>query len=80
MEKGECAVPQLTVRCTVNNCVFHVQDNYCGADTILITSDRAGRQYPDHVDAPETHMIVQEIGETPADTCMETACKTFRRQ
>lgn len=73
-------MPQLEVRCTVDNCYFWAQDNYCGADRILITSDRAAQQYPESVDAAQTAMIVNEIGETPAKTCMETACKTFKQK
>jgi hypothetical protein len=71
---------QLTVRCTVDNCAYWAQDNYCAADSILITSDAAGRRYPEGVDAPQTNMIVQDIGETPVSNCSETACKTFRRR
>jgi hypothetical protein len=73
-------MPKLTVRCTVNNCWYWARDNYCGADTILITTDSAGRRYPEGVDAAQTSMIVNDIGETPAESCMETACKTFKRK
>ncbi|NMP23205.1 DUF1540 domain-containing protein [Sulfobacillus harzensis] len=70
-------MPQVQVRCTVDNCYFWVQDNLCGADTILITTDKAAEKYPESVDAAQTNMIVNEIGETPAQNCRETACKTF---
>lgn len=70
-------MPQVQVRCTVDNCYFWAQDNYCEADTILVTSDRAAQKYPESVDAGQTAMIVNEIGETPADGCEQTACKTF---
>lgn len=68
-----------TIRCTVDNCFYWAHDNYCGADTILITSNKAAERYPEGVDAPQTGMIVQDIGETPADSSQETSCKTFRR-
>jgi hypothetical protein len=71
-------VPQVVVRCTVDNCAYWAEDNYCKADTILITSDAAGVRYPEGVDAPQTEMIVQEMGQTPARSCMDTACKTFK--
>ena len=73
-------MPDVQVRCTVNNCYFWAQENYCGADSILVTSDRAAREYPESVDAAQTSMIVSEIGETPTQTCMETACKTFKQK
>ncbi len=73
-------MPQVQVRCTVDNCYFWAHDNYCGADTILVTSDQAVEKYPESVDAGQTAMIVNEIGETPAQHCKETACKTFFRK
>jgi hypothetical protein len=36
-------------------------------------------RYPEGVDAPQTSLIIDDIGETPADSSQETACKTFRR-
>lgn len=70
-------MPQVEVRCTVDNCYFWAHDNYCSADSILVTTDKAADKYPEAVDAPDTAMIVSEIGETPAQHCRETACKTF---
>ena len=70
-------MPQIEVRCTVDNCYFLAQDNYCNAESILITTDQAAKKYPESVDAEDTAMIVSEIGETPAQHCQETACKTF---
>lgn len=70
-------MPNVQVRCTVDNCYFWAHDNFCGADSILVTSDAAAQKYPESVDSQQTAMIVSEIGETPADHCRETACKTF---
>jgi hypothetical protein len=70
-------MPAVKVRCTVDNCYFWAPNNYCNADSILITTDQAARQYPESVDAQQTEMIVAEIGETPVSSCSETACKTF---
>lgn len=68
------------VRCTVDNCYFWANDNYCSADTILVTSTAAAERYPSGVDAPQANLIVSDIGQTPADKCADTACKTFRRR
>jgi hypothetical protein len=73
-------MPNVVVRCTVDNCTYWMDGNYCKADTILITSDAAGARYPEGVDAPQTNMIAEEMGETPANSCMDTACKTFKRK
>lgn len=73
-------MPQVSVRCTVDNCYFWAQENFCNADSILITTDRAASQYPDAVDSKDTAMIVSQIGETPAESGQETACKTFSKK
>lgn len=69
-----------TIRCTIDNCHYWAHNNYCGADSILITSDKAIQRYPNGVDSPQTGMIVQDIGETPVQGASETACKTFRQK
>lgn len=66
----------MEVHCTVENCQWW-DDNYCIAQGILITSDSIGQELPESYDYPKTKSIVQEHGETPVDTCMETCCKTF---
>ncbi|MCY0878577.1 MAG: DUF1540 domain-containing protein [Firmicutes bacterium] len=73
-------MPRVQVRCTVDNCYFWTEDNYCNAESILITSDKAAQKYPESVDVSNTEMIVSEIGQTPAQNCEETACKTFFRR
>lgn len=70
----------ITVRCTVDNCHFWAQENYCTAESILVTSDAAGDRFPEGIDAPQTSLIVQDIGETPANSTMDTACKTFKHR
>ncbi len=69
-----------TIRCTVDNCFYWAKNNYCGADSILVTSDRAANRYPEGVDAPQASVIAQDIGQTPANSCEDTACKTFRQK
>jgi len=68
------------VRCTVDNCYFWTEDNYCAAESILVTSTEAVHRYPSGVDAPQAGLIVNDIGKTPADSAAQTACKTFRRR
>ncbi|MDA8206592.1 MAG: DUF1540 domain-containing protein [Thermaerobacter sp.] len=65
------------VRCTVNNCYFWAQDNYCAADTILITGDQAAAETTTNA---STNTLVSQIGKTPAETRQQTACQTFKRR
>lgn len=68
---------RLEVYCTVDNCQWWAQGNECHASTILITHDRIGAKYPDEYDSPHVQQIVEMSGETPAESCMDTCCKTF---
>lgn len=49
----------------------------CNASVILITHDKISDQYPENVDSDDVNKIVLEHGNTPADSSMETCCKTF---
>ncbi|MFS8570386.1 MAG: DUF1540 domain-containing protein [Thermaerobacter sp.] len=71
-------MPDIEVYCTVSNCHYWDHGNRCAAERILITLDRIGDRYPEDVDAQQVSMIVDEVGTTPAESCMETCCKTFR--
>lgn len=75
-------MPNVQVRCTVDNCYFWAQDNFCNADSILITSSQAAQQYSQETSntGTSTQAMVSAIGETPADHSHDTACKTFRRR
>ena len=66
-------MPQATIRCSVSNCHYWGQGNYCEAEEILITSDEIGKSYTDSFDAP----VVSATFSTPVDHCMSTCCKTF---
>lgn len=68
---------KVEVYCTVNNCYWWAEGNHCDASKILITHDDVGADYPDSVDSPDVQMIVSERGETPAENCQATCCKTF---
>jgi len=61
------------IYCSVNSCHYWGQGNRCEADKIMVTADAAANNLPDNIDAP----MHQSIQATPADTCMETCCKTF---
>lgn len=68
---------KLEVYCTVNNCYYWDDGNRCGAERILITLDKIGRQ----LEASDDHNIqgvIAQAGPTPADHSMETCCHTFR--
>lgn len=68
---------QVEVYCTVNNCHWWGDGNVCAASTILITHDSIGANYPESVDSPNLEQILNENGETPAESSMATCCKTF---
>ncbi len=62
-----------TVRCTINNCRYWTEGKGCIASEILITHDTIAKEEEESVDAP----VASSIENTPAQTCMETCCKTF---
>lgn len=74
MGRWHLAMTKIEVYCTVNNCDYWGKGNHCFAEKILITNDAAADQWPDSVDAP----VAGTLPFTPAQTCMATACKTFR--
>lgn len=65
-----------TVKCTVDNCHYWSAGKGCNASAILITTDEIGASQPDSIDAS----VVQTLNNTPAESCMETCCKTFLHQ
>lgn len=69
---------QVTVRCTIDNCHYWRDGNVCDAKEILITSDMVGQRYSEAIDVQQLSTVLEEVGETPAHTCQETCCKTFR--
>lgn len=56
----------MEVHCTVSNCQWW-DNNYCAAESILITSDAVGEELPESFDYRQTQSIVNMFGETPAD-------------
>jgi len=69
---------QVTVRCTVDNCVHWGRGDVCQAREILVTSDQVGARYGEETDVQHLSTILEEVGDTPAQVCQETCCKTFR--
>lgn len=61
------------VMCTIDNCHYWKSGNVCDANQILVTSDSLAENEHDRVDAP----AATTLSTTPADSCMETCCKTF---
>ncbi|MDD2200714.1 MAG: DUF1540 domain-containing protein [Firmicutes bacterium] len=61
------------VRCSVNNCHYWHDGNYCHASQIMITSDSIANQLPDSYDA----LQASTAEPTPASHIGETCCKTF---
>jgi len=47
----------MEVHCTVKNCQWW-DDNYCAAQSILITSDELGAKLPESYDYEDTQSIV----------------------
>lgn len=67
-------MPQIEVYCTVQNCDYWGKNNHCLAEKILIVSDTQAAAWPDTIDAPAGSQLTA----TTVETCMQTACKTFR--
>ena len=61
------------IYCSIDNCHYWDQGNYCKADEIMITADEYASKAPDSMDAPKHH----DFPQLHASTCMETCCKTF---
>jgi hypothetical protein len=73
-------MPQVQVRCTVDNCYFWTNDNFCNAESILITSDQAAEKFSGSFENQTTASLVGRIGETPAQDSRDTACHTFQQR
>lgn len=60
------------IRCSVRNCHYWSEGNYCIASSIAITSDAIPRETYHGVDASAIGAL-----NTPVEHCEETCCKTF---
>lgn len=71
MQRKQCE----TVRCTVNNCKYWGQDNYCTADQILITAPASP------LPKAEKHGIgAEKLPETPVKKVEDSLCYTFEEK
>ena len=61
------------IHCSIDNCNYWDQGNYCKADEIMVTLDSYASRAPDPLDAPQ-HAAFPQMN---AKSCMETCCKTF---
>lgn len=67
-------MPNVEVKCSVANCVFHAKGNICGADKITIDMDYASKYDTEFSD---------ELGferKEEASQSSETCCKTFKQK
>ncbi len=64
---------KLEVYCTISNCHYWKNGNYCDANEILVTNDKLASSEPDRLDAPQASTLEH----TPVGQCMDTCCKTF---
>lgn len=61
----------VVVNCTVSNCYFHQKGNVCGAEKILIDTEKdQSSEFGSEIDFREA----QERAKSSEETC----CKTFR--
>ncbi len=68
MQKARCE----TVRCTVNNCEYWAQNNFCTADQILITAPASP------LPAADKHGTgAESLRTTPIKTPEDSLCYTF---
>ncbi|EKP93996.1 DUF1540 domain-containing protein [Thermaerobacter subterraneus] len=65
------------VRCTVADCHYWREGNYCDAEQILITHDWVSDRFPNRFDAAEIQELSSRVGGTPARQATDTCCKTF---
>lgn len=64
-----------TIRCTVSNCEYWGNDNFCMADQILVMAPSSPIQAAD-----EHGVNAEQLKHTPATTDEDTLCYTFERK
>ena len=64
---------QQEIYCAVSNCHYYQSGHKCRAEKIMVCSDPIAHKMPDTMDATTS----QQFPESPCNSCMETACKTF---
>jgi hypothetical protein len=66
---------QQTIRCSVSNCNYYGEGNYCQADAIVVHSDSAGH---DNGMEQVTSSVTNNEVQSSATKSSETCCETFR--
>lgn len=61
------------IHCLVDNCHYWGEGNLCQANEIMVVNDAFGEDQPDELDAKRA----SNLSTTPAESCMDTCCKTF---
>ncbi len=61
-----------TVRCTVSNCEYWGENNFCRADQILITAPASPLP-----NADKHGSDAERLGETPVREALDSLCYTF---
>jgi hypothetical protein len=69
-------MPNLEVKCTVSNCVFHDKRNLCGAEKIEINMDYQ-TMIKDRTEEFASDFDLKAIS-AKAATSTETCCNTFK--
>lgn len=68
-------MPNVEVKCTVSNCVFHAKGNICGAEKIEINMDEYFKSKENTEFASEFGFgATSEKAQQPSETC----CNTFQ--
>ncbi|WP_410984755.1 DUF1540 domain-containing protein [Bacillus cereus] len=67
------------VRCSVSNCSFWGQGNFCQASAIFVQPDDQNTNQPDN-DSYTNAALTGETIESSATTSVETCCQTFRQK
>ena len=65
-------MPTLEVKCTVSNCFFHAEGNFCGAEKIEINMDKASKNEKTEF-ASDFDFHAREKASNSNETC----CQTF---
>ena len=72
---GGVLMPNVEVKCTVANCVYHAKGNLCGADEITIDIDRVAT-----IDTEFSEEFAIQGRKEVANQSAETCCKTFKEK
>jgi len=67
-------MPNVEVKCTVSNCVFHEKGNLCGAKEILVDMSNDSKKDTEFASDFDYGKNIKK----QADHSVETYCKTFK--